>query len=174
MVVALIGLVVIVAIAISSASKSSSNPANDVVVRSIDGQIQVNVPPAWSVKTDLNDKAHLQVSDSSKEMYLIVLSDNKGDYTDMDLDRHANTTLDSLTKAMTTSTRNGPTRLTIDGKPAVQYEVRGEIKNLNVVYLHTTVETAKHYQQIVSWTLQSMYPEREDTLKRVIKSFKEN
>jgi hypothetical protein len=165
----------------SSNSKANANNSNskpvastDVVIRSTDGQIQISAPPTWKSTTELNDKAELQASDTSKQMYLIVLTDNKADYTDMDLDKHSRTTLDVLTKAMTSSYKTGPTSLTIDGNPAVQYEVRGEIKSLNVVYLHTTVETPSHYQQIVAWTLQTTYDEREQSLKNIIESFKEN
>ncbi len=107
-------------------------------------------------------------------MYLIVLTDNKADYSDMNLEKHSSGTLETLTKAMTYSTKIGPNSLTIDGNSAVQYEVRGEIKNINVVYLHTTIETPTRYQQIVAWTLQSRYSEREELLKNIISSFKEN
>lgn len=158
----------------TSNSNSNSKKSTDIVIRSSDGKIQVSVPPSWKSTTELNDKAELQVSDVPNEMYMIVLTDNKADYTDMDLDRHSVATLDALTKAMTYSNRVGPTKMTINGNPAIQYEVRGEIKSVNVVYIHTTVETSQHYQQIVSWTLQSKYAEREATLKDAINSFKEN
>lgn len=191
-VIGLVGLIIVIAIAVSSSSNKNSNNSNskantnagnsnsktsastDVVIRSADGKLQVSVPPTWKSTTELNDKAELQVSDTTNKMYLIVLTDNKDDYTSMDLDRHSRSTLDTLTKAMTYSNKVGPTNLTIDGNPAVQYEVRGEIKNLNVVYLHTTVETSSHYQQIVAWTLQTTYADREQLLKNIIQSFKEN
>jgi hypothetical protein len=183
-VVAVIGLIIVIAIAVNSSSNKNSNSSNtsnsnrssstDVVLRSSDGKVQVSAPPSWKTTTNLNDKAELQVSDSAKEMYLIVLTDRRADYSDMTLEKHATGTLDTLTNAMTSSNRVGPKRLTIDGNTAVQYEVRGEIKNLNVIYIHTTVETAKHFQQIVTWTLQSTYADREDVLKGIINSFKEN
>jgi hypothetical protein len=186
LVVGVIGLIVILAIAFSGSSNSNSNRSNtnsstpytssptNVIVKSTDGKIQVSVPPAWKVTTGLNDKADLQVADRSNELYLIVLTQTKADYADVDIERQASGTLDSLTKAMTTSNRIGPTRLTIDGHPAVQYEVRGEINNLKPVYLHTTIETPNNFQQIVTWTFQSTYAEREDMLKGIIQSFKEN
>ena len=196
LVIGLIGLIVVFVAVVSNSSNKNANNSNstsntnsskntnnsnskpststDVVIRSTDGQIQISAPPTWKSSTELNDKAELQASDTSKQMYLIVLTDNKRDYTDMDLDRHSRATLDVLTKAMTSSNKTGPTSLTIDGNPAVQYEVRGEIKSLNVVYLHTTVETPSHYQQIVAWTLQTTYDERERSLKNIIESFKEN
>jgi hypothetical protein len=174
LVIGLIGLIVIVAIAVNSSSNSNSSKSTDVVIRSADGKIQVSVPPAWKVATDLNDKAELQVSDTDKKMYLVILTSNKADYSDKDLDTQSSETLDALTKSITSSNKVGPTKLTIDGNPAVQYEVRGEFKNINVVYLHTTVETSKHFQQIVTWTMESTYNGNEDLLKGITQSFKEN
>ena len=167
LVVGLIGLVIIIAIAVNSTSNKNSNTSTtsntsntsnsnrsksastDIVLKSSDGKIQVSTPPSWKIVTDLNDKADLQVSNSGESMYLIVLTDNKADYTNMDIDQHATKTLQTLTTAMTSSNTSDPVRLTIDGNPAVQHEVRGEIKNLNVIYIHTTVETPTSYQQIV-------------------------
>lgn len=158
----------------SGDSNSNSSASNNVVIRSTDGKIQVSVPPSWKSTTELNDKADLQVTDSANGMYMIILTDNKADYSDMDLSKHSVGTLDKLTSGMTYSNKTGPTSLTINGNSGVQYEVRGEIKNLNVVYLHTTIETPLHYQQIVAWTLQSKYTEQESMLKDIIQSFREN
>jgi hypothetical protein len=91
----------------------------------------------------------------------------------MTINKHSDETLGTLTKSMTYSNKVGPTSLTINGNPAIQYEVRGEIKNINVVYLHTTVDTPQHFQQIVAWTLQSTYDDKKDILQNVVESFKE-
>lgn len=173
-VVGVIGLIVVLAIALSSSSKPKSGASTDVVIRSTDGKIQVSVPPAWKIATDLNDNAELQVSDTDKKMYLVVLTTNKADYPGKDIDTQSSETLDALTKSVTSSNRTGPTRLTVDGNPAVQYEVRGQFKDINVVYLHTTVETSNHFQQIVTWTMQPTYADNEDLLKGITQSFKEN
>ena len=174
LVIGLIGLIVIIASAVNSSSNSNKSSSADVVILSADGKIQVSVPPAWKTATGLNEKADLQVSDTPNELYLIVLTDNKADDPAMDLDKHSNITLDALTKEVSDLNKIGPKRLTIDGNPAVQYEVRGRVNNINVVYLHTTVETPKHFQQILTWTLQPLYGEHEDLLKGITQSFKEN
>ncbi len=159
----------------SNKSNTNTRVSTGVPIVSPDGKIQITAPTTWKATTELNDKAELQASDTSNQMYLIVLTDDKSNYSSsMTLEKHSAETLGTLTKAMTSSTKIGPTRLTVNGNPALQYEVRGEIKGLNVVYLHTTVETSQNFHQIVSWTLQTTYDAKKDTLQEIIQSLKEN
>ena len=51
-------------------------------------------------------------------------------------------------------------------------EVRGRIDNLPVVYLHTTIEGAEHYYQVVAWTSAENYPSAKGELQTVIGSFR--
>src|SRR5262245_49572047 len=55
------------------------------VITATDGQSSVTVPGTWRTMTTLNTSAQLQVGDPRQEQYLIVLTTNKGDVTDMDL-----------------------------------------------------------------------------------------
>ena len=63
--------------------------------------------------------------------------------------------------------------LNVKGNPAVQFEIRGQAKNYNVVYLHTTVETAKNFYQILAWTSKSGFERSRAELEQVIDSFLE-
>lgn len=157
----------------STKANTNTTTRTGTPITSPNGKLQITAPSTWRSTTDLNDKADLQATDKSNEMYLIVLTDDKSNYNGMTLDKHSKETLGTLTKAMTSSTKTGPTSLTINDNPAVQYEVRGTIKNLNVVYVHTTVETSDNFQQIVAWTLQSTYDLKKDVVQDVVQSFKE-
>jgi hypothetical protein len=150
---------------------SATTGDQPVVITS--GKIQITAPAGWKTAVDLNDKADLQAADVKNQMYLIVLTDNKIDYSDMTLDKHSRSTLEALLKPLTSMTMSGPTNLRINGDPTVQYEVRGTIEGINVVYLHTTVETSAHFQQIVTWTTVSGYLTNKDVIQAIIRSFKE-
>lgn len=195
LIIGVVGLIIVIALLASSGSNSNSNNSNSransnsnsnsnksntnttaqttKVITSTDGHSQVNVPNSWKTTDELNAKATLQASDVPNHLYLIVLTDEKGNYRKMDLETHSNQTLSALTNAVTDMSKVGPTNLTINGNPALQYEVRGEINNVNIVYLHTTVETDEHFQQIIAWTVQSEYDKQKDTLQDIIQSFKE-
>lgn len=143
------------------------------VVKSFDGKFQVTMPKGWTVRYNLNDAAGIQVANPLKEGYLNVLSQSKADFADPTIQWHSETTrtsvLESLTDGQVTA---GPTSLTINGKPAVQYEIRGKAEGLKVIYLHTTVDTGEHLHQILAWTLPSYYDDNRPILDSVINSFK--
>jgi hypothetical protein len=157
-----------------SNTNSTPKPAG-TVISSTDGKIQITAPTTWRATTGLNEKADLQATDSSNNMYLIILTDVRSNYgSSMTVERHSNETLAPLLKSIISPVETGPTRLTVNGNPAVQHEVRGEIKEgVKVVYLHTTIETPKHYQQIVQWTLQSTYDAKKSVFQDIVQSFKE-
>jgi hypothetical protein len=135
--------------------------------------IQVSIPSGWTEDRDLHDSAELQASNRIKELYVIVLSESKEDFQDMTLDKHSEITRGTLIKSLTEPQTSAPTSLKVNGHPAVQYEIRGFINNLSVVYLHTTVETEKSIHQILTWTLKSMYEKNKPALQKVTESFKE-
>ena len=135
--------------------------------------IQVSIPSGWKEDRDLHDSAELQASNRRKEQYIIVLSESKEDFQDMTLEKHSEITRATLVKSLTEAQTSAPTTLTIGGNSALQYEIRGFINNLSVIYLHTTVETDKHIHQILTWTLKSMYDKNKPVLQKVTESFKE-
>ncbi len=143
------------------------------VIISSDGQFQLQVPSGWRQATDLNEKAELQAADRLREMYVVVLSENKMDFEEMSLDKHSQITRENLVESLTSTETSGPTTLVINGSPAVQYFISGTVDNLRVTYLHTTVETSKSFNQILAWTLRSRFEQNRAELQDVIQSFKE-
>jgi hypothetical protein len=135
--------------------------------------IQVSIPSGWKEDRDLHDSAELQASNRKKELYVIILSESKEDFQDMTLEKHSEITRGTLVKSLTEPQTSAPTSLKVNGHAAVQYEIRGFINNLSVVYLHTTVETEKNIHQILTWTLKSMYEKNKPILQQVTESFQE-
>ncbi|MBC7911480.1 MAG: hypothetical protein H7Y30_13315 [Pyrinomonadaceae bacterium] len=156
----------------TNTNKNTNTRPPGTVITSTDSDSQITVPAGWTSTTGLNSKATLQASNKPKELYLIVLSYNKANYGSMTLDTHAEQTLDEIKNQVSGPTITGPTSMTINGRRAVQNEVRGISNNYNVVYLHTTVETPKAFQEIVVWTLASSYDDNKETLQDIINSFK--
>lgn len=156
---------------IKSGLKTDSQSRQLIV--SSDGEYQIQVPAGWKQITNLHEKADLQAADRLREMYIIVLSESKSDFEEMSLDKHSQITIGNLLGRVTSSETSGPTALVINGNPAVQYVVSGTIDNLKITYLHTTVETAKSFNQILAWTLRSRFDQNRAELQNVIQSFKE-
>ncbi|PSB03344.1 hypothetical protein [Merismopedia glauca] len=156
---------------------TSTTPASGNAYVSENGEIQVNLPSGWSKATGLNAKAELQVSNPSRDMYLIVLSESKEDFEkagqEVNLQKHSDITKGILLKSLKNAQTNGPKSLTVNGNPALQDEISGVTSNLKVVYLHTTVETDDNYHQILAYTSQDDFAKNRSEIEEVINSFQE-
>lgn len=150
-----------------------SAESSTTVLTTKDGQGKVNLPKGWSKDQELNDEADLQASNRSEEMYMIVLTESKKDFRNITLAKHSELTRGTLLKSLTSPKVEGPTQLTINNYPAVQYEIHGGIDNINAAYLHTTVETENNFHQILVWTLESQFSKNRDELQQVTQSFQE-
>ncbi len=141
---------------------------------STDGVCQVTLPAGWVTQTDLHDKADLQVANKREELYLIVLSASKLDFEDMSLEGHSKLTRQGLLDSIQNGRIIGePKNFNINGLSALQYELRGSANDLNVVYLHTTIEGKNHFHQVLAWTLLSEFDKNKAALESVINTFEE-
>jgi hypothetical protein len=77
-----------------------------------------------------------------------------------------------MTSNLTSPELSPPLPVTINGNSARQYEIQGEVKNVKLAYLITTVETAAHFHQVVTWTLRSRIDKNQTTLQQVAGSFR--
>ncbi len=153
--------------------KEISTKSTGTALKSIDGQSQIILPGGWKEHRKLNDTAELQAANLAKNLYVVVLTESKEDFDNITLEEHSAITRDRLLESLTAYEVNGPVNLNVKGNPAVQFEIRGQAKNYNVVYLHTTVETAKNFYQILAWTSKSGFERSRAELERVIDSFLE-
>lgn len=141
-------------------------------IASDDGSIRVTVPGLWAKLPELNKQASLQAGNKSKEVYLMVITDAKADLDNFTLEKHHQLTRDRMLQKMKDSSATGPVSLTIDGHPALQDELTGTEKGINVVFLHTTVDDGDRFQQILAWTLKSRWEDQNQLLRDVTKSFR--
>lgn len=144
-----------------------------VVMTSTDGRSQLTVPTDWSSRTDLNDVAILQAANLAKEQYVIVIDDNKADFTNATLNDHSQITSQLIVDGLTSPQITQPVPVTINGYAALQREIHGSFDNINVVYLHTSIETPTRFYQVLTWTLKSKYAENRSIFEQVTQSFQE-
>jgi hypothetical protein len=144
------------------------------VLTSPDGKYQLTVPGDWRADAELHKEAIIQASNRLSEMYVIVLSDSKEDFADdMTLLRFTNLTRDNMKGNIISPEITDPIATGIGGHPALEYELRGTVGGVKVAYINTTVETATHYHQVLTWTLPSRFDKNQATLREVTRSFKE-
>lgn len=144
------------------------------LLRNAQGQVELLLPTGWQADGRLNERADLQASNELLNLYVIVLSENKGALSQFTLGDNSSYYRRLLVQGLTKLESQQITNVTvIDGKPAVQYEIRGELEGQKVVYLHTTMATDDRYYQIVSWTKADLYNQHRQELQNVIGSFRE-
>ncbi len=142
-------------------------------LKSDDGAVSVVVPGSWK-RDKLNDQAVIQADNKMSELYVIVISESKEDLSDMTLEKYSSLTRGAQLKVMKDSSEEGPTPKTVNGMPAIEYVLRGSVTGVNVVMKHVSIEGAKHYYQVVSWTLKTKWDTAQPGLEEVVASFKES
>ena len=150
-----------------------SSTIQGTVLTSLDGASQITVPEDWNETNELNDVATIQAANFNKEQYVIVIEDSKEDFTDANLDDHSQITSQLIVDGLTAPNLTSPNSITINGYTALQREIQGSFENINVVYLHTSIETPTHFYQIVTWSLKSRFEENRSVFEQVTQSFQE-
>lgn len=168
----LAGLAVCAIIAIGVLSLLGQRVEAPKVITATDGQSRITVPGGWRKMNDLHDSAELQAGDESQNQYLVVLTENKADF-DLDLESYTDIVLDGLAEDVESVQISDARSLTINGHPALQYEVRGTVDNINVVYWLTSVEGTSNFYQVLGWTTQSKAEQNGPSLQKIIESFEE-
>lgn len=150
-------------------------PSLDRVVVDSDGKTEITLPTGWQPDKRLHDEAQLQAYNPTKEAFVIVLSEERSRLpADVTLAKHSELTRSILMDNLTDADETQPLPITkIGTHPAVQYQITGTIQGIDVVYLHTTVETADRFHQILVWTAPSKFDPNEAELQRLIGSFRE-
>jgi hypothetical protein len=141
-------------------------------IASADGKERILAPASWKSLPGLHESASVSAGSKFQEEYLIVLSENKADLEDFDLKKHHELTRDQTVGNLKGGSASPLISLTIDGHPALQDEISGTVDNLNIVYLHTTIDRGEYFHQILAWTLKSRWGSKKARLQEVTRSFR--
>lgn len=177
--VPLVGIVVAIAIPsfVSSHKMAEKSVAEATLPREVfsnDGVCRVTVPGDWAERVDLHDEASIQVGNARNEVYLIVLTDSKLDFDEMTLEEHSQLTRKRMMENINNDRIIGaPKEFEINGRPAVQYEIRGSVDKIKIVYLHVTIEGREYFHQVLAWTLSSAFERNQVVLESVVNTFEE-
>jgi hypothetical protein len=172
----LVLLAVLLACAGTFPPPAQTTPGQLTVIRSTDGKCEVRVPAGWtSLTEDMPAEAALRVGNEKEQVFLMVLPESKIDfapeYTYRD---NAKASVENLLKNLKSAkVVRGPTDLSINGRRAIQYEVRGLSKTFQLVYLSTTIDGTVSYYHVAAWTRPSKAEANLAVLEEVTNSFQE-
>jgi hypothetical protein len=146
------------------------------VVRSNDGVCQVTLPMGWS-KAQIPGDHSLQVADANRGLFLVVTTEKKTDFADnLKCREYARlATQNSLAALEDGRIVSGPTETNVNGRPAIQHEITGTLKEnrIKISFLTTAVEGKKNFHYVVAWSLQSRYAADRPSLEQVVRTFRE-
>lgn len=168
----ILGLSLLLCLLALACGQKQSGPATRKLV-SADGRFEITVPGGWKEEKSLNDSADLQASHRPSEMYIVVLSEPKTDLDEMTLEGHSKLTRQALIDGVKKPQVSPAFALKVGDMAALQYEIRGSMDGVNIVYLHTTAESANYFHQILAWTVPSRFEKNKETLQKVVGNFRE-
>lgn len=149
-------------------------PTQLTPLTSSDGKSQLRVPAGWSAETGLNPEAQIQASNRSQGLFLIVLAESRQQLRNVTREKHSQITRDLLIQNLAQSKVSEPTTVTaVKDNPAIQYEISGSLNDINVQFLHTTIETPTRFVQILAWTSPEAFERNRTELQNIIQSFVE-
>ncbi|GAB1266683.1 hypothetical protein [Aurantivibrio infirmus] len=155
-----------------SACDLFSSPAEEVSF--LNNKFSVIKPASWSIRTDLNDAADLQMGNLFKEAYVVILSENKDDFEDITLEEHSALTKSYISESLENYKETEPENNLSKKYKMIRYQISGTIEGLNVIYWHVSVETDHHFHQLLFWSLNSKFESNAADYNSVIQSFKAN
>ncbi len=145
------------------------------VLENADTGARITVPPQWRVSNQLRGDADIYATYPAQELYASVVSEDKAELSQFGLEDNAEQYRWLIERQLSdyeTSVRTGVEQ--INGDPAVQYEIRGQVDGTPVVYLHTTVQGDDSYYQVVGWTSRDRYADNKEVLQGIVESFEDS
>ena len=137
--------------------------------------VRIAVPNGWiAASSAQRGSADIYATYPPNQLYTMVVSENAAGLSRFGLEDNAETYRWMIRQKL--DTVESETRTGIDsigGDKAIQYEIRGVVDGVPVVYLHTTIEGIDKYYQVVSWTTAERYLDYKETLKAITQSFQE-
>ena len=131
--------------------------------------------PGDLVPSHLNDSAaSLEYEDSTRELYVEVVSDSKAKIVSFDLDYDLETYMKIASKQIDPEGLYVNKPLTIGTNKALQTEIiLKNKKNQNMHYKLTCIETPKYFYQVLSFTTDVFLEQNKTDMDLMVNSFKE-
>ncbi|NIV03984.1 hypothetical protein GWN26_09605, partial [Candidatus Saccharibacteria bacterium] len=105
--------------------KTTPLPSLSKLMIAEDSSCQIKVPTRWTQYSNLNDNAILQLGSKDEDVFLIVIAENKEDFSGMTLPKYLEVVTGSLATGLKDTLFTKPIQEKVDGSPALQQEISG-------------------------------------------------
>lgn len=147
---------------------------NPKVVLSRDGGTQITVPGAWSSLPMPNELLQIRVESTGADQAIATFTDAKSDIPEpVGLEYYAQLSAQAVRNHLPPgSMMSGPIPLTVQGNPAIQYEITDRSGESAIVWV-TVVETPSDYHRVIATGDLDRADEIRPLLQEVIHTFRE-
>jgi hypothetical protein len=143
-------------------------------VYSDDGISELDVPEAWRTRPNIARSASVRLGDDSDGIYLLVNTYLPHEVREPSFEAFAESLSARLMKQLGGGTISAPRRFTVNGRPALEYEVAGKSGALPLVYLSTVVDGERARHHLVSWAVAERYRAARGMMREVAATFRES
>ena len=150
-----------------------SEPLSQTVY-SDDGVSELSTPGTWAVRPDFGPDAAIRVAESSGTAFLIVNSYFPGEIETTPISEFSTSYAEGLTQSLGNSKLSRAQTLNVNGSPAHQYVVTGNVGDVRLTYVSTVVNGVAAMHHLIGWVAAPDYLGEDDVLNRVIASFRES
>ncbi|WP_010269079.1 PsbP-related protein [Paenibacillus senegalensis] len=156
----------------------TAGDGSEVTLEGTDGLTAITLPPGWQEMPGLNPEASIQAAkvSMSDENYLLVISENKADFSDgTALEDYMGLIKDiQMAQSIENGSFTDPQASTINGMNAYQFEVRGEVEKVKIGYLVTLIESNDHFHQVIFWTTDHKLDNSKGEYQEALQTFEAN
>jgi hypothetical protein len=155
-------------------------------VSSLDGDFSLSIPAYMTKATTLNDDASLQYQNMFKEVYVIVIGEDKQEFintfkkldnydtTRSPVSNYADVQVQATSANMNVISKTDIVRSKINGMRAAATEMDASVEGVStpITYFLTFFEGKEKMYMIMAWTFQSKKDTYRNTFDKMAKSFK--
>ena len=159
---------------VSSTGCGPAGGRTPTVFTSPDGRVSISAPAGWEKGTFKSSLGKIRISNTDQHGYGEVIIESKSDLKDgLTLSGYTEIVLKKAAAKMASPVVSAPTSLTINGYPAMRYEIRATVENTKFIYARTFVETPDFFVQVLLWTVPSHLDENQADFDSIAGSLKQ-
>jgi hypothetical protein len=163
--------VVVLAACVTTQPRMAAKP---VQVYSDDGLSELTAPDTWVTRPNLTKSGTIRLGDDDSIAYLVVNTYLPHELKGEAFPQFAEKVSKRLMSSMRGTKISAARPVTVQGRPALEYEISGTRGALSLVYLSTVVDGEKARHHLVAWTPVERDRANRDALREAVASFRES
>jgi hypothetical protein len=148
--------------------------AKPVQVYSDDGLSELTAPDTWVTHPSLTKSGTIRLGDDDSIAYLVVNTYLPHELKGQAFSQFAENVSKRLMSGMRGTKISAARPISVQGRPALEYEISGTRGSLALRYLSTVVDGEKARHHLVAWTPAERYGANGDALREAVASFRES